>query len=63
MSWTEQDGPPVIPPSRRGFGSTVIETMARGGLSAEVQLSYPATGVEWVLSCPLERVRVNVEEG
>jgi two-component sensor histidine kinase len=29
MSWTESDGPPVSQPERRGFGSTVIESMAK----------------------------------
>jgi two-component sensor histidine kinase len=28
MSWTERDGPPVSVSKRRGFGITVIETMA-----------------------------------
>jgi PAS domain S-box-containing protein len=29
MSWIERDGPPVRPPERRGFGSTVIDSMAK----------------------------------
>ncbi len=28
MSWTERKGPPVRPPERRGFGTTVMERMA-----------------------------------
>jgi PAS domain S-box-containing protein len=28
MSWTERNGPPVSPPQRHGFGSTVIASMA-----------------------------------
>jgi two-component sensor histidine kinase len=29
MSWSERDGPPVSPPERRGFGSTVVESMVK----------------------------------
>ncbi len=32
MSWTENNGPPVVAPTRRGFGSTVINTMAKYSL-------------------------------
>jgi PAS domain S-box-containing protein len=59
ISWVESDGPIVEPPSRRGFGTTVIETMAKSGLSAVVSLDYPATGLVWQLSCPAARVRDN----
>ena len=34
LSWTEVDGPPVVPPTRRGFGSSLIEralTLETGG--------------------------------
>jgi PAS domain S-box-containing protein len=52
MSWTERDGPPVRPPERRGFGSTVIDTMAKRTVSGEVELDYAASGLEWRLTCP-----------
>lgn len=32
MNWTERNGPPVRPPTRQGFGSTVINSMARRNL-------------------------------
>ena len=56
MSWREEDGPPVTPPSRRGFGSTVIVEMAEMGLDAEVVLDYAATGLRWQLKCPAAEV-------
>jgi len=34
LSWTESGGPPVVPPTRRGFGSSLIEralTLETGG--------------------------------
>jgi PAS domain S-box-containing protein len=52
MSWTERDGPPVQPPERRGFGSTVIDSMAKRTVSGEVELDYAPSGLEWRLTCP-----------
>jgi PAS domain S-box-containing protein len=52
MSWTERDGPPVRLPERRGFGTTVIDAMARQALGGEVQLDYARSGLEWHLTCP-----------
>jgi PAS domain S-box-containing protein len=52
MSWTERNGPPVRPPERKGFGSTVIDSMARRALGGEVQLDYAPSGLGWRLTCP-----------
>jgi PAS domain S-box-containing protein len=52
MSWTEHGGPLVRPPERRGFGSTVIEAMAKQTVSGKVQLNYAPSGLEWRLTCP-----------
>jgi two-component sensor histidine kinase len=52
MDWTERHGPPVKPPARRGFGSTVIEAMTKRAVSGEVQLEYNPAGVAWHLMCP-----------
>jgi PAS domain S-box-containing protein len=52
MSWTERDGPPVSAPKRRGFGTTVIETMANHSLDGVVDLDYAPSGVTWRLACP-----------
>jgi two-component sensor histidine kinase len=52
MSWTERDGPPVSAPKRRGFGTTVIETMANHSLDGAVDLDYAPSGVTWRMACP-----------
>jgi two-component sensor histidine kinase len=52
MSWTENEGPPVVTPTRRGFGSTVISTMAKHSLDGEVALYYARSGLMWRLTCP-----------
>jgi PAS domain S-box-containing protein len=61
MSWTERDGPPVSRPERWGFGSTVIDPMAKSSVAGEVQLDYAPSGLVWRLTCPatnaMERVR------
>lgn len=51
--WQEHDGPTVVPPTRRGFGSVVIEQAVRSALGADVELSYLPSGCVWRLSCPL----------
>ncbi len=53
MQWQEHDGPPVIPPDGRGFGSTVIDQMTRSILGGTVQLEYAPDGLRWRLSCPV----------
>ena len=49
--WTESGGPAVQAPSRRGFGSKLIEQTLPYELGGEVVLGFPRTGVrcEFVL--------------
>ena len=51
MSWIERNGPPVRHPERHGFGSTVIDSMAKRTVCGEVELDYAPSGVEWRLTC------------
>lgn len=48
ISWREDGGPPVEPPTRKGFGHTVLERMARS-LDGTVSLEFPPEGVRWSL--------------
>jgi PAS domain S-box-containing protein len=52
MNWTERHGPPVRPPDRRGFGTTVMESMAKQAVDGAVELEYDTAGVAWHLTCP-----------
>jgi PAS domain S-box-containing protein len=52
MSWTERNGPPVSQPKRRGFGSTVIDSMVKQTVNGEVHLDFIPSGVAWNLTCP-----------
>lgn len=56
LSWTERGGPAVSPPSRRGFGTTVIAAVPRRQLGCEVTLDFAPEGLSWRLECSLDRV-------
>jgi two-component sensor histidine kinase len=45
LKWRESGGPPVIPPTHKGFGSRVIEGGLGQDLDGEVRLTYEAAGV------------------
>ncbi|HET7300243.1 MAG TPA: PAS domain-containing protein [Oleiagrimonas sp.] len=53
MTWTERDGPPVVPPSRQGFGTRLITDGIVYELGGEVKLDYPSTGVICIFDVPL----------
>jgi PAS domain S-box-containing protein len=42
--WTEKDGPPVTPPTRRGFGTNLLQTGLARELGGDVKLSYEPGG-------------------
>jgi PAS domain S-box-containing protein len=52
MSWTERDGPPISAPKRRGFGTVVVEMMAKHSLDGAIDLDFAPSGVTWQLVCP-----------
>ena len=51
MSWSEREGPPVSAPKRRGFGTMVIEGMAKQSVDGAVELNYAPSGLTWRLNC------------
>ncbi|HLQ18300.1 MAG TPA: HWE histidine kinase domain-containing protein, partial [Tabrizicola sp.] len=52
LSWTEEGGPTVYPPTRRGFGSKVTTMMVESTTSGRVVTSFPPEGFVWQLDCP-----------
>jgi PAS domain S-box-containing protein len=44
LRWTETGGPPVAPPTRRGFGTRVIERMIQGQLKGQMRCDWRAEG-------------------
>ena len=55
LHWQEKDGPPVTPPSRKGFGSRVIERGLAHELEGTVDLDYRADGVVCTINIPAPR--------
>jgi two-component sensor histidine kinase len=53
MEWLEQGGPVVMPPSRKGFGSRLVERGLAAELGGSVQLAYPESGVVCTINAPL----------
>jgi two-component sensor histidine kinase/FixJ family two-component response regulator len=53
--WKESGGPPVQQPTRRGFGLTLIGTMA-GALTSEPMIEFPRDGFSCTLRVPLDVV-------
>lgn len=53
LKWTEKDGPPVAAPSRKGFGSRLIERGLAAELQGNVELVYAPEGVVCNIDAPL----------
>jgi two-component sensor histidine kinase len=55
LRWQEKNGPPVKPPSRKGFGSRVIERGLAHELNGKVHLDYQVGGVVCTIDFPAPR--------
>ena len=56
LQWTETGGPAVVPPTRRGFGTRLINEGVPYELDGEVTLEFPPSGVTCTIDVPLEVV-------
>lgn len=56
LSWTEEGGPPVVAPSRSGFGSRLLQRSLPQELDAEAALTFAPDGVRWRVRFSLEAV-------
>ncbi|EJN09893.1 signal transduction histidine kinase [Bradyrhizobium sp. YR681] len=55
LTWSEGGGPPVAPPTRRSFGTRMIESLGQQ-LSGQVHLAYEPRGFAYRLDVPLKSV-------
>ena len=55
LRWQEKDGPPVTPPTQKGFGSRVIERGLAHELEGTVKLDYRLDGVVCTINIPAPR--------
>jgi two-component sensor histidine kinase len=53
LNWRESGGPLVAPPTRRGFGSRMLNDGLLSDLSGETRLDYAVEGVRYEISAPL----------
>ena len=54
LTWTESGGPPVEPPTGRGFGSRLIERGLRHEIGGRVALGFAPEGVICTIEVPLD---------
>jgi two-component sensor histidine kinase len=55
LTWTEKGGPPVQPPTRRSFGTRMMESLGQQ-LNGRVKLSYDPSGFVYFLDVPLRSI-------
>jgi two-component sensor histidine kinase len=55
LIWTERGGPAVEPPTRRSFGTRMMESLGQQ-LNGQVQLAYEPSGFIYSLDVPLSSV-------
>lgn len=56
IDWREIGGPAVMPPKRRGFGTTVIENSIPHELGGEAKVAYKTAGFEGTFRLPARYV-------
>ena len=61
LIWQELGGPPVTPPTRKGFGTRLIERGFAGSVSGKVVTIYPPKGAVCTLTAPLMAFRPTLD--
>jgi PAS domain S-box-containing protein len=61
ITWTEQGGPPVVAPTRRGFGSKLIQGSVAAEHGGSASLTYDPAGLRCEILMPLEAATVDVD--
>lgn len=62
VRWAETGGPPVAPPDRRGFGSTLLDRVTGRELGGEGRVEYRADGVRAVMRADPRAIADPVQE-
>jgi PAS domain S-box-containing protein len=63
LEWAETGGPMVTAPTRRGFGSRMVQGSVVGELGGAAKLAFEADGFRCRLSVPLGRKRAEAAAG
>ena len=56
LAWAEMNGPSIQPPTRRGFGSSLIEQSITRELGGTLVNNFDATGLVGTIPGPLDRL-------
>ena len=57
LSWSESGGPNVLPPTRRGFGTRLIERALADDFRGAVKIDHDPAGVRCVLTTTMKNLR------
>lgn len=57
MTWRESGGPPVAPPMKKGFGSTVLKELVERSLDGGATIAYRPEGLTWQVTAPADAVK------
>jgi two-component sensor histidine kinase len=52
MSWSEEGGPLVALPTRKGFGQMVLGRMVEAAVDGTAEIDYRESGFAWRLTAP-----------
>ena len=63
LEWRESGGPPVAPPTRRGFGSRIIDTALAQDFMGEARLAYDPGGVHYALTTRMIHIGADPRSG
>lgn len=55
--WSEHGGPPVTPPTRRGFGSSAVLRMLSGAIGGKAHYTFDPDGARFEAEVPLAGLR------
>jgi PAS domain S-box-containing protein len=56
FQWQEFDGPPIVPPARRGFGRTLLENAVAQEFGGPPKISFASDGLRYEIEAPLSVV-------
>jgi len=60
--WEERGGPEVVPPARKGFGSTLVERLLAAELKGQTKFSYEKSGVICVIETEMSKLADDATE-
>lgn len=63
LNWKEEGGPPVVPPSHKGFGHVVVDDMIERSLNGKVAVEFAVSGLNWRVLIPAANLVAEEQTG